>query len=235
MTADAASDPAGERRGLSPGTRAVGGAGPGAGGPRCRAGQGRAGPAAIAASPAAAPTMHPDTHTHTEPRHSHTGMHTGTALLGPTRSNTRPRSRTHGPRPPEPTHPRVTSHSQAGLPLPPLLCAPASAAAERPHMSANTSRQKPASAEQRQPGLPSSQHKAASSYFQACSLSLSEGTLLCFSLSLSSLPVQLLHKHTSIIHCLSPGFQAKPITDGVLLMGSCRTCQQAICAQATTL
>lgn len=37
-------------------------------------------------------------------------------------------------------------------------------------------------------------------------------------------------QHTSIIHCLSPGFQAKPITDGVLLMGSCRTCQQAICA-----
>lgn len=148
------------------------------------AGQGRAEPAAIAASPAPPLPQCTRSRTHTD-RHIDTRGH---------RLSRGERAPAHGPAPartaaapPEPTYPRVTSHSPARLPLPPLLCAPASAAAERPHMSANTSRQKAASAEQRQPGLPSSQHKAARSYFQACSLSPSEGTLLCFSLSLSPL------------------------------------------------
>lgn len=145
------------------------------------------GKGAVGAIAAIAPTMHP--------------------LRTDTRTDTRTRH-THGPRPAGTNSPPsyIPVTSPGFLRRPSLLSASAAAAAaERPHMSANTSRQKAASAEQRQPGLPSSQHKAASSYFQACSLSPSEGTLLCFSLSLSlsSLPVQLLHNtHQLFIACL---------------------------------
>lgn len=125
--------------------------------------------------------------------------------------------------PKKPTYPQVTCHSESLV----LLCCPSSArlplfcCGKRPHMSANTSRQEPASAEQRQPGLPSSPHKAAGSYFQAGSLSPLWGhpalfLPLCLSL-LFACPATA--QHTSIIHCLSPSFQAKPITDGVLANG----------------
>lgn len=144
-------------------------------------------------------TETPDTHTHTRPRKTHSHPLPAANTL----QHTAPLPHARPPPPRSQLTPELHPIHEHGLPLPPLLCAPASAAAERPHMSANTSRQKPASAEQRQPGLPSSQHKAASSYFQACSLSPSEGTLLCFSLSLSSLPVQLLHNtHQLFIACL---------------------------------
>lgn len=171
-------------------------------------GQGRA--AAIADSPVwplpqcTRSRTHTRTGTRRQPRSQHSHAQPSQALPGANaHQHTAPLSHARPPPPRNQLTPELHPIHKPGLPLPPLLCAPASAAAERPHMSANTSRQKPASAEQRQPGLPSSQHKAASSYFQACSLSPSEGTLLCFSLSLSSLPVQLLHNtHQLFIACL---------------------------------
>lgn len=114
-------------------------------------------------------------HTHPAPARTHTlTTHTHSPRQAQANTHTSPLTHVRPPLPPKkPTYPQVIFHSKALV----FLCSPSSArlplfcCRKRPHMSANTSRQKPASAEQRQPGLPSSQHKAASSYFQACSLS----------------------------------------------------------------
>lgn len=82
------------RRGLSRGLRE----------PRGSGGQGRAGQSPLPALPAprrrshnAAAPAHAGTRTETP---AHAGTHTAQALPGPRRSRTRPRSRTHGRRPP---------------------------------------------------------------------------------------------------------------------------------------
>lgn len=121
VPADAVTERAAECRGPS---RRRGGGSPGSSGA-----PGRAEPAAIAASPAAAPTMHPLPHTPThdrDTRHTHTHGHakrTHTLCLRPTRSSTRPRSRTHGPRPPGTNSPPsyIPSTSMG------FLCRPSSA------------------------------------------------------------------------------------------------------------
>lgn len=155
------------------------------------------------------------------------------------RTLTHTHTHTYGPLPAQkPTYPQVTFHSPAPsscAPPPPLACL--SPAAEKGHICLQTvlGRNQPVQNKDSR-GCLHLRTRQPVAIFKLVRSPPSEGTLLCFSLSLSLLfACPATAQHTSIIHCLSPGFQAKPITDGVLLMGSCRTCQQAICAQATTL
>lgn len=181
----------------------------------------------------ALPTMHPPaatrTHTHT---HTQTGWHTHTHTHVHTRTPSLP--------PKKATYPQVSFHSKKKQQLV-FLCSPSSvfsclsSAAEKGHICLKALLGRNHLVQNKDSrGCLNLSTRQPVAIFKLVLSPPSEGTLLCFSLSLLfACPATA--QHTSIIHCLSPGFQAKPITDGVLLMGSYRTCQQAICAQATTL
>lgn len=161
--------------------------------------------------------------------HAHTHTHTRVPAY----------TRTAPLYPKKPTYPQVTCHSESLV----LLCCPSSArlplfcCGKRPHMSANTSRQEPPAQNKDSRGCLHLRTRQPVAIFKLVRSPPSEGTLLCSSLSvsLSSLPVQLLHNtHQLFIACLPVSRQNQSQMES-LLMGSCRTCQQAICAQATTL